>query len=174
MSVLVVLALTGFSTGRGRGGGDGGGGGCSSSSQNHDSSSTSGGSHHRDYDDDDDDDYDYGSDTGTGSGSSGTSSSGSDNSASLISADTELLSCASKKVRHANVRVTNPNLDHGTFTVRLTFQERDGTGITTVEQDVAVPGEDSVTVKVYIDAAPRRAKRVAGCDLDPTAAPATR
>ncbi|MEU3949428.1 hypothetical protein [Streptomyces sp. NPDC029526] len=172
MSVLVVLALTGFSTGRGRGGGDGGGG-CSSSSQNHDSSSTSGGSHHRDYDDDDDDDDTYGSGTGADSGSSGTSG-GNATSESLVMADTELLNCASKKVRYANVRVTNPNLDHGTFTVRLTFQERDGTGITTVEQDVAVPGEDSVTVKVWIDAAPRRAKLVARCDLDPTAAPATR
>ncbi|WP_432057264.1 hypothetical protein [Streptomyces sp. bgisy022] len=173
MSVLVVLALTGFSTGRGRGGGDGGGGGCSSSSQNHDSSSTSGGSHHRDYDDDDDDDYDYGSDTGADSGSSGTSSGGY-NSEPLDMAEADLLSCASKKVRYAKVRVTNPNPEYGSFTVRLLFQERDGTGIAMVEQDVAVPGKESVTTKVFIDAADRRAKLVARCHLDPEAHPVTR
>ena len=75
VSTLVVLALTGFSTGRGHGGGSGshdggGGGGCSSSSQNHDSSS--GGSHRDHYDDDDYDDDDYGS--GSSGGSEATAS----------------------------------------------------------------------------------------------------
>ena len=92
VSALVVLTLTGFSTGRSSGGSGDGGGGCSSSSQNHDSSSS-----HRD----DDDDYD--------AGSGGTGGSGGNASTSLRDATVELVTCASQKTPYATVEVTNPN-----------------------------------------------------------------
>ncbi|MBD9735903.1 hypothetical protein IGX29_29705, partial [Streptomyces sp. H28] len=158
VSALVVLTLTGFSTGRHRGGDGGGGGGCSSSSQNHDSSPKSGG--YRDHDDDDDDyDYDY------GSGSSGSDSTGGDPTATatstLTDATVELLSCASKSARHATVRVTNPNLSDGSFTVRVVFENRAGARITTARQQVDVPADDTVTVRVPVGGDAKRAARVA-------------
>jgi hypothetical protein len=164
VSALVVLTLTGFSTGRHRGGDGGGGGGCSSSSQNHDSSPKSGGGYHRDYDDDDDD-YDY------GSGSSGSDSTGA--TSTLTDATVELLSCASKSARHATVRVTNPNLSDGTFTVRVVFEDRAGVRIITGRQQVDVPADDTVTVRVPVGGDAKRAARVAHCEPEPEA-PAVR
>ncbi|MBM7092127.1 hypothetical protein ABZ606_14130 [Streptomyces sp. NPDC012461] len=168
VSALVVLTLTGFSTGRHRGGDGGGGGGCSSSSQNHDSSPKSGGGYHRDYDDDDDD-YDY------GSGSSGSDSTGATATATstLTDATVELLSCASKSARHATVRVTNPNLSDGTFTVRVVFEDRAGVRIITGRQQVDVPADDTVTVRVPVGGDAKRAARVAHCEPEPEA-PAVR
>ncbi|HEX5566067.1 MAG TPA: hypothetical protein VFY14_03875 [Streptomyces sp.] len=168
VSALVVLTLTGFSTGRHRGGDGGGGGGCSSSSQNHDSSPKSGG--YRDHDDDDDD-YDY------GSGSSGSDGTGGEPTATatstLTDATVELLSCASKSARHATVRVTNPNLSDGSFTVRVVFENRAGARITTARQQVDVPADDTVTVGVPVGGDAKRAARVAHCEPD-REAPAVR
>ncbi|NEA85728.1 hypothetical protein G3I38_14740 [Streptomyces sp. SID7958] len=166
VSALVVLTLTGFSTGRHRGGDGGGGGGCSSSSQNHDSSPKSGGGYHRDYDDDDDD-YDY------GSGSSGSDSTGATATSTLTDATVELLSCASKSARHATVRVTNPNPSDGTFTVRVVFEDRAGVRIITGRQQVDVPADDTVTVRVPVGGDAKRAARVAHCEPEPEA-PAVR
>ncbi|MGW6291726.1 hypothetical protein [Streptomyces sp. NPDC055058] len=168
VSALVVLTLTGFSTGRHRGGDGGGGGGCSSSSQNHDSSPKSGG--YRDHDDDDDD-YDY------GSGSSGSGGTGGEPTATatstLTDATVELLSCASKSARYATVRVTNPNLSDGSFTVRVVFENRAGARITTARQQVDVPADDTVTVRVPVGGDAKRAARVAHCEPD-REAPAVR
>ncbi|WP_149548712.1 hypothetical protein [Streptomyces marokkonensis] len=164
VSALVVLTLTGFSTGRGHGGnsGDGGGGGCSSSDQNHDSSGTGGS--HRDYDDDDD----YG-DTGAGSGGS---SSGTSASSSLQDATVELLTCASKKTPYATVEVTNPNTVAGTFTVTVTFENGTGGMLASRTQTVDVPAGDTATARVDAgDGAD--VTRVAECDPDPYA-PAAR
>lgn len=164
VSALVVLALTGFSTGRGHGGGsgDGGGGGCSSSGQNHDSSG-SGGSH-RDYDDDDD----HG---GTDAGSVG-SSSGTSASPSLQDATVELLACASKKTPYATVEVTNPNPVAGTFTVTVTFENGTGGTLVSRTRAVDVPAGDTATARVDVDGA-TYASRVADCVPDPYA-PAAR
>ncbi|MGY3202382.1 hypothetical protein [Streptomyces sp. TE5632] len=183
VAALVVLTLTGFSTGRGhgRGGGGGdGGGGCSSSSQNHDSSPKSGGGSHRDDDDDDDyydgyydnnydNNYDSGTDTGGGStgGSSGSSSS------SLRDATVELLSCASKTVPYATVRVTNPNAVDGVFTVTVDFEDRAGRTVASPVQRVAVAADDTATARVKVGGDRKRAARVSACDPDPYA-PATR
>ncbi|MFI9822892.1 hypothetical protein ACIHFC_20800 [Streptomyces sp. NPDC052013] len=167
MSALVVLTLTGFSTGRhgGSSGDGGGGGGCSSSSQNHDSS-TSGGGSHRD-DDDYDSDYDYDQ---NGSGGSG---SGSGSSSSLQDATVELVSCASKTVPHATVEVTNPNAVAGTFTVSVRFQDSKGSLISSRTEQVEVPGADTTTVQVDVGVAAKSAALVARCDLTPVA-PAAR
>ncbi|MEU7471827.1 hypothetical protein AB0A94_25450 [Streptomyces sp. NPDC044984] len=152
VSALVVLTLTGFSTGRGGGSGSGdggGGGGCSSSDQNHDSSSSSGGGSHRDYDDDDDDT--------SGGGGSGNAS------ASVQDATVELVTCASEASPYATVEVTNPNATDGVFTVTVIFEDTAGAEVATRVQDVDVPANDTATVQVDVgDGAD--ATRVAECD----------
>ncbi|MFI1419589.1 hypothetical protein ACH4VX_16615 [Streptomyces sp. NPDC020731] len=150
VSALVVLTLTGFSTGRGHGGssGDGGGGGgCSSSGQNHDSSSSGGGSH-RDYDDDDDHDS---------SGSGGSASS------SELDASVELVDCASEETPYATVEVTNQNAADGVFTVTVRFEDATGAEVVTRSQDVAVPGSETVPIRVNVGDG-EDVTRIAECD----------
>ncbi|MFE2278758.1 hypothetical protein ACFXAE_16210 [Streptomyces sp. NPDC059454] len=155
VSALVVLTLTGFSTGRGgSGGGDGGGGGgCSSSDQNHDSSSSSGGGSHRDHDDDDD----YGT-SGSGGGSGDASTSPQD-------ATVELVSCASEASPYATVEVTNRDSVAGVFTVTVTFEDTTGGEVVSQSQDVDVPANDTATVRVNVGDS-RDVTRVAECDPD--------
>ncbi|CAL9492879.1 hypothetical protein SUDANB15_03256 [Streptomyces sp. enrichment culture] len=163
VAALVVLTLTGFSTGRGGGGGgDGGGGGCSSSSQNHDSSSGSGSGSHQD----DDDDYDYDA-PGVDGGGSG-SGSGGGNQSSLEAATVELVSCATEEAPYATVEVTNPNAVGGTFTVTVDFLGTDGDRVTSGDEQVAVPANDSATLQVPVGRSDHAA-RVADCDPDPLA-----
>ncbi|MFI2910807.1 hypothetical protein ACG2OD_21560 [Streptomyces sp. PDY-4] len=165
VSALVVLALTGFSTGRGHGGGhgDGGGGGCSSSSQNHDSSSSGGGTH-RDYDyDDDDADDDYGT---SGSGGSGGSASMSPQDATV-----ELVGCASAKTPYATVEVTNPNASAGVFTVTLTFRDSTGAEVVSRSEEVDVPANATMTAQVDVEDS-TNLPRIADCSPDPYAPPA--
>ena len=160
VSALVVLALTGFSSGRGRGGGHGGdgGGGCSSSSQDHDSSSSSssGGAYGSGdtYDDDDD--------QGTGSGgsynrrpnygSAPTSSPGSGRGRDLEDDTARLLSCAAPSAPYATVEVSNPNARKATFTAWVTFVDDSGVTVVTRSADVTVPGGDEATVRVEVGA----------------------
>ncbi|MEV5549583.1 hypothetical protein AB0L35_26170 [Streptomyces sp. NPDC052309] len=145
VSALVVLTLTGFSTGRGHGGGsgDGGGGGCSSSGQDHDSSSSSssggGGYRDHDYDDDTYDDETYGSGGG-----------GSD-STPLEDATVELVTCATKTTPYATVEVTNPNTTEGTFTVTVDFLDAAGDPVDSAYTDVTVPAGTTKTAEVQLD-----------------------
>ncbi|MGA5708388.1 hypothetical protein ACWDU0_19715 [Streptomyces cellulosae] len=147
VSALVVLTLTGFSTGRGHGGssghhdGDSGGGGCSSSSQNHDSSS---GGSHRDYDDDDYDDYDddYGSSGGSG---------GSEASMSPDAATVTLVECASEQTPYATVEVTNDDTVDGTFSVTVVFKDAAGEELTRGTEEVLVPAGETTTAEVPVD-----------------------
>ncbi|MFH9852458.1 hypothetical protein ACH4NV_01130 [Streptomyces althioticus] len=157
VSALVVLALTGFSTGRGHGGssgGDhdgGGGGGCSSSSQNHDSSSGS----HRDYDDDDDYDDDYGS---SGSG-------GSEASMSPDAATVTLVDCASEKTPYATVEVDNDDTVDGTFSVTVVFKDAAGEELTRGTEEVSVPAGETTEVKVHVDDE-ASLPQIDACELD--------
>ncbi|GAA1730902.1 hypothetical protein [Streptomyces yatensis] len=153
---VVLVALTGFK-GRGHGHG-GGGGGCSSSSSHHsgsgsgsssgsggysdsdDESSTtgsgSGGSRYRDYDDDD-----YGSSPSSGSSSPN-------------APRTTVVLCAGKdKSGHpaATVKVRNRSGGADTFLVDMSFQDRDGSTLTTGRADVRVPAGKSRTVRVPLD-----------------------
>ncbi|MEU5525013.1 hypothetical protein ABZ759_31325 [Streptomyces sp. NPDC047860] len=142
VSALVVLTLTGFSTGRGHGGSGGdGGGGCSSSGQNHDTSSSGGGSH---YDDDDD----YGGTGSTGSGSNG--GSGTASPSSLQDATVDLTACASRQAPYATVEGTNPNAVAGTFTVTVVFEDTAGTEVVAQTQDVDVPAGGTATARVNV------------------------
>ncbi|WSB54873.1 hypothetical protein OIE90_14155 [Streptomyces cellulosae] len=144
VSALVVLTLTGFSTGRGHGGssghhdGDSGGGGCSSSSQNHDSSS---GGSHRDYDDDDYDD-DYGSSGGSG---------GSEASMSPDAATVTLVECASEQTPYATVEVTNDDTVDGRFSVTVVFKDAAGEELTRGTEEVLVPAGETTTAEVPVD-----------------------
>ncbi|MFD7689989.1 hypothetical protein [Streptomyces sp. NPDC059781] len=173
VSALVVLTLTGFSTGRGHGGGsgDGGGGGCSSSGQDHDSSSSSGGGSHRDYDDDDD--YgsgsgdDYGSDSGGDAGDGGGSASSSE-----LGALVSLVDCASEETPYATVEVANQNTADGVFTVTVRFEDETGAEVLTRSQDVAVPGTGTVPIRVEIG--DEDVTRIAACEPDMIAEPAVR
>ncbi|MET8495666.1 hypothetical protein ABZW15_30135 [Streptomyces cellulosae] len=146
VSALVVLTLTGFSTGRGHGGSSGhhdgdSGGGCSSSSQNHDSSS---GGSHRDYDDDDYDDYDddYGSSGGSG---------GSEASMSPEAATVTLVECASEQTPYATVEVTNDDTVDGTFSVTVVFKDAAGEELTRGTEEVLVPAGETTTAEVPVD-----------------------
>ncbi|WSM40594.1 hypothetical protein OIE80_14490 [Streptomyces cellulosae] len=150
VSALVVLALTGFSTGRGHGhgsghhDGDSGGGGCSSSSQNHDSSS---GGSHRDYDDDDYDDYDdYDDDYGSSGGSGG-----SETSMSPEAATVTLVECASEQTPYATVEVTNDDTVDGTFSVTVVFKDAAGEELTRGTEEVLVPAGETTTAEVPVD-----------------------
>lgn len=185
VSALVVLSLTGFTSGRGHGhgyhhsGSGGGGGGCSSSSQDHDdtSSSTSGGGTYKDDDGSssggsgsyrDSDPYD---DSDDAYGSGGGSTSPSTSAPALEDATAKLLSCATPKRPYATVEVTNPNADEGTFAVTITFRDARNAEIISRVEEVDVPANDKATAQVDISGYDDRAARVDHCDLE-EAAPA--
>lgn len=182
VAVLVVLALTGFSSGRGRGGshgggGGGGGGGCSSSSQDHDSSrssTSSGGSYGSSgssggsYGSDDDD---YASGGGSSYtrrpnyGSTPTSSSGSGSGKALKDGTATLVRCATPAAPYATVEVRNPNGRKAVFAVSVTFE--DAQGITVVDRygDVTVPANGTATVDVRVGGS-GLVDSVAHCEVD--------
>ncbi|WP_416982693.1 hypothetical protein [Streptomyces sp. T028] len=153
VSALVVLALTGFSTGSHHGvskssgkhrsgssdsdSSDSGGGGCSSSSQDHDGSSSSSG----------------------GSGSSSTT--GQD-------AEVELVDCATKTEPYATLRLFNPNSSGGTFTVTVDFLDADSHRVEQRTTDAYVPGKDTATVQVKLSSAGLAAE-VDHCEPEPYA-----
>ncbi|MEU9650411.1 hypothetical protein AB0E00_16025 [Streptomyces sp. NPDC048110] len=151
ISALVVLSLTGFSTGRhGHGHGGDGGGGCSSSNQDHDSSSsTSGGG---DAYKDDDDTYgsggsgyhDYDDDTyGDGTGGGGDTH--------AMSATLELIACATETEPYATVEVTNPNDSEYTFPVTVRFIDVYGTELTAGHEEATVPAGGVTEVRIPFD-----------------------
>ncbi|WP_267716287.1 hypothetical protein [Streptomyces sp. CoH17] len=149
ISALVVLSLTGFSTGRhGHGHGGDGGGGCSSSGQDHDtSSSTSGGG---DAYKDDDDTY--------GGGGSGyhdhdddTHDDGTGGTGAVEAATVTLVSCAGEGEPWATVEVTNPNAGEYTFPVTVLFKDANGTTLTEGSEEVTVPAEGVTPVRVPYD-----------------------
>ncbi|MEV6616790.1 hypothetical protein AB0N31_23650 [Streptomyces sp. NPDC051051] len=151
-AALVVLALTGFSTGRGHGSSTHGGGGCSSSSQDHDGSSGGGGSSSSGssgYHDYDDDDYDYGDGSGGSSGSDGSSSPAME--ATFEPATVELVSCATKDRPYATVEVVNPNGVPRDFDVAVYFMDADTVAIDEAHPTVNVPANGTKRVRVEFD-----------------------
>ncbi|MBC2907212.1 hypothetical protein [Streptomyces cupreus] len=144
VTALVVLALTGFSSGRGHGGGSGdgdSGGGCSSSSQNHDSSTSR-------HDDDDD------------SGSSGSGSAEATQDATV-----ELVSCATEESPYATVEVTNPNGTSADVTVVVHFLDARSSVVDMQTVDELVPANETVQVQLDLtDAA--KATQVDHCEAE--------
>ncbi|MEV5435116.1 hypothetical protein AB0K80_03630 [Streptomyces sp. NPDC052682] len=178
VSALVVLALTGFSTGRHHGGGHGGG--CSSSQQDHDSSSSSGGGGAYKEDDDHDAGYDagygggYGGGYGTGSGGSGTGEpgdgSGSVSAGRLEPATVRLLKCATVKEPYATVEVTNPNGVDAAFWVAVSFRDAKNGTLKDETWRVDVPAGDKLTVDVEMSNR-SMASSVDHCVVEPQAEP---
>ena len=169
ISALVVLSLTGFSTGRGHGhgGGGDGGGGCSSSSQDHDSSSSSSdGDVYKD-----DDSYGSGTSGGYGYGHSGSDhdddtdsgGSGGDSGGALQAATVELVSCATEDDPYATVEVTNPNNRAYTFAVTVFFKDGGDVTIDDARQETTVPAGTATRVRLAVDAPGRT---VDHCELD--------
>ncbi|WP_028808347.1 hypothetical protein [Streptomyces canus] len=129
VSVLVVLSLTGFSTGHGHSSGrhkskgrssSDSGGGCSSSRQNHDS---------------------YTPRTTSDRGSSTRSSALQDGTALVVS-------CATEATPYATVEVTNPNSRRATFEVEFAFQDATGRALDSAVKQVSVPARGSSNVQV--------------------------
>ncbi|MET7319185.1 hypothetical protein [Streptomyces sp. NPDC005549] len=153
VSALVVLSLTGFSTGRHGHGHGGDGGGCSSSGQDHDTSSSTsgggdvykddddtygtGGSGYHDYDDDT-----YGDDTGSG---------GTGGSAEAEAAVLNLVTCVREDQPWSTVEVTNPNATAYTFAVTVLFKDADGTTIDEGTEEVTAPADGTAAVRVPYD-----------------------
>ncbi|WP_340378109.1 hypothetical protein U5640_25775 [Streptomyces sp. SS7] len=148
VSVLVVLALTGFSTGSHHGIGkssgkhrsgssdsdsSGGGGGCSSSSQDHDGSSSGGSS----------------------------ATTGQD-------AVVDLLTCATESDPYATLRLTNPNSTGDHFTVTVRFYDAGSRELEERTAEAYVAGDDTTTVQVALSGASVAAK-VDHCEPDPYA-----
>ncbi|MFJ9147213.1 hypothetical protein ACIRP7_03895 [Streptomyces sp. NPDC102270] len=123
VSVLVVLSLTGFSTGHKSSGrhksshGDSdGGGGCSSSSQDHDSYTPRTTSTRR-------------------------SSAPEDGTARVVS-------CATTATPYATVEVTNPNSRQATFEVEFAFADAAGKALSSQTKQIKVPARGTSNVQV--------------------------
>jgi hypothetical protein len=143
VAALVVLTLTGFSTGRHKSDGDsdGSGGGCSSSSQDHDSSTSS--------------------TSGGGSGSVGSSA--------MRDGTARLLTCATKAKPYATIEVTNPNDVSGTFEVHIVFEDAKEHSLSDNTEEIVVPANQTRTVQVAMYNGETRAAKVDTCNLDPDA-----
>lgn len=181
VSATVVLALTGFSTGRhghSRHTGGGSGGGCSSSRQDHDSSSsTSGGGS-----------YGGGSSGGSSYGSGSTddgtggtyrsrptrrstpTSTATGSGRTLESGTATLVSCASEKSPYATVAVRNPNGRAGGFIVSVAFKDREDVTVVGGSGRVRVSANGRATVRVPVGGA-GLAGSVDHCRVEPRATP---
>ncbi|MFG2553384.1 hypothetical protein ACGFWF_26005 [Streptomyces sp. NPDC048581] len=173
VSVLVGLALTGFSSkSRGHGGSDGsssssGGGGCSSSSQDHDTSSSSGGTSGSTYHDYDDDDY---SSSGSGGSSSGGGSaySPTPKASPVRDATVELVTCTSVRQPYATVTVTNPNSTSKFFTVTVDFLDAQNRRVERRTEKAFVGGNEMERVEVDLSS-PDLVAKVDHCRAEPEA-----
>ncbi|MEV5784969.1 MULTISPECIES: hypothetical protein [Streptomyces] len=184
VSAMVVLALTGFSSGRGhgsRGHHSGGGGGCSSSRQDHDSSSsTSGGG--GSYDSSSSGGSSSGGDaygSGTSSGLSGgatyrsrpthrstpTASSTGGTARPLKDGTAVLVHCASTEDPYATVEVRNPNGRDSVLTVKIAFKDARGFTMIDTSDQVSVPAKDKATVRVPVASA-GHVDEIDHCEVD--------
>ncbi|MET7732992.1 hypothetical protein ABZT02_16710 [Streptomyces sp. NPDC005402] len=126
VSVLVVLSLTGFSTGHGHSSGrhksksrsSDSGGGCSSSRQNHDSYTPRTTSTRR--------------------------------SSTLQDGTAVLVSCATKAIPHATVEVSNPNSRRATFEVGFSFTDAAGRTLSSGEKQVTVSARGTSKIQVPV------------------------
>ncbi|MET8470177.1 hypothetical protein ABZY90_06025 [Streptomyces sp. NPDC006422] len=163
MATLIVLALTGFTTGRGghskSRSSSGGGGGCSSSSQSHDSTTShvSKGS--------------SGSGSRSGTGYTRTrhrSTTSASPTSSARDATVKLLRCADAHQTYALVSVTNPNSRQVRFDVHGTFAGADGGTVADRHKIVEVPARGKATAQLPVGGKSLAAD-VDHCVVDPYA-----
>ncbi|MFE2215086.1 hypothetical protein ACFW93_24440 [Streptomyces canus] len=139
---IVVLALTGFSSGHKSSGrhksshrDSDSGGGCSSSRQNHDS---------------------Y------------TPRTSSTRSSSTLRDGTALVvSCATKATPYATVEVTNPNSRQATFEVEFAFADAAGKALSSQTKRITVPARG--TSNVQVKASPSLLAELDHCQVEPEA-----
>ncbi|MFE7619879.1 hypothetical protein [Streptomyces sp. NPDC057496] len=166
--VVVVLALTGFSTsssggrsGKSKGSSSSSGGGCSNSKKSNGSSS--------DYDNNNDD-YDYGD-----SSSSSSSSGGTDYATPAPTASdapsVQVIRCAQprkgkrKAVTTSTVRLTADATGSHTYEIEVEFFNAAGNTIDLGHATVTAEGGETETVSVRMDS-PRKVSRVKGCRVE--------
>ncbi|MEU2621998.1 hypothetical protein ABZ642_28360 [Streptomyces sp. NPDC007157] len=168
---MVVLALTGFSSGRSHGSRSdhsSDGGGCSSSRQDHDGStpvSASGDG-----------------ETHTGKPSSGatyrsqpthrstsTTSPSASTSRPLKNGTAVLVRCASADDPYATVEVSNPNAREVVFTAKISFKDRNGFTLIDTTNQVSVPAKSRKTLRVAVSGAGGSLDEVDHCEVHPTA-----
>lgn len=173
VSAMVVLALTGFSTGRHGSRGhhhSDGGGGCSSSRQDHDSSSpggSSGGSS--------DDAYGSGTTGGTGGTyrsrptyrSTPTPTSSADT-RPLKDGTAVLKRCASTDDPYTTVEVRNPNGREALFTVKVAYKSSAGATLADATSQVSVPANGRATLRMAA-AGTGALDRLDHCEVEPRA-----
>ncbi|MFF4117184.1 hypothetical protein [Streptomyces sp. NPDC001714] len=174
VSAMVVLALTGFSSGRGQHSSDGGG--CSSSRQDHDSSTPSpgsGGSHGGESSGGDANASGTSTSTGTHRprptrpATPATSSSGA-TARPQKNGTAVLVHCASPEDPYATVEVRNPNTRDGLFTVRISFRDKHGFVIIDTSDQVLVSAKDKARLRVPV-AGTGRVDEIDHCDVRPRA-----
>ncbi|WP_225889272.1 hypothetical protein [Streptomyces resistomycificus] len=172
---MVVLALTGFSSGRGQGNSSkesSDGGGCSSSSQDHGSStrggrdplgSSSSGSRSSES---------HGSGTSTndrGGSSQPTPTASSSTAQPLKDGTAVLVQCATTEDPYATVEIRNPNGRDALFTVKVNFKDEHGYPLFDTGDQVSVPAKDKTTYRVAV-ASSGRVGMIERCEVDPRAA----
>ena len=188
VSAMVVLALTGFSTGRHGGRNHGsGGGGCSSSRQDHDSSSSStsggggsygsGSSSSDPYGGSSGDAYDSGTSTGGSGGGtyrsrpthrSTPTASSSGTARALKDGTAVLVHCASEEDPYTTVEVRNPNGREVLFTVKVGYKDATGFTMADSSSQVSVPAKGKATVRMAA-ASTGAVDRIDHCKVDPRA-----
>ncbi|MFF5895343.1 hypothetical protein ACFY8O_05375 [Streptomyces argenteolus] len=159
--VVVVLALTGFSTsshggksGKSRSSGSSSGGGCSNSKK------SNGGYH--DYDDDD-----YDSSSGS-SGSSGSSSNSTPSPTASDAPEIRVIRCAQprkgkrKAVTSSTIEIRSTGYGTRTYDVDVTFVDAKGLTVDTGEATVELDHDETRTLSVTMDS-PRLVSRVKRC-----------
>ncbi|MFF7467983.1 hypothetical protein [Streptomyces sp. NPDC008092] len=180
---MVVLALTGFSSGRGHGslsqhGCDGGG--CSSSRQDHDSSTPSsddGGSRGGEPSGSDANDSGTSADSG-GNGtyrsqptrpSAPTASSSGATVGPQKNGTAVLVHCASVEDPNATVELRNPNTRDRLFTVKISFRDKHGFTVIDTSDQVSVSAKGRATFRVPV-AGTGLVDAIDHCDVNPRAA----
>lgn len=162
--VVVVLALTGFSTsshggrsGKSKGSsGSSSGGGCSNSKK------SNGGYHRSDYDDNNDDGYD------SSSGSSGYETpapSASDAPQAYVVRCAQPRKGKRKAVTTSTVRLTAEALGSHMYDVDVAFLDAQGNTIDRGEASVEAEGGETKTVSVRMDS-PRKVSKVKTCRVE--------
>ncbi|MEW2077119.1 MULTISPECIES: hypothetical protein [unclassified Streptomyces] len=173
VSVMVVLALTGFSSGRDQGNSSqdsSGEGGCSSSSQDHDGS-TPGGSDPlgSSSSSPSGDSYDSGTSNTSGGGSQPTPtvSPSSSPAPPLKDGTAVLVRCASMEDPYATVEIRNPNGRDAVLNVKVSFADKHGYTLLDTGSQISVPAKGKTTYRV--PAKMRYTDKIAQCEVDPVA-----
>ncbi|MEV7678620.1 hypothetical protein AB0O64_08685 [Streptomyces sp. NPDC088341] len=169
--VVVVLALTGFSSGKGKskgssgGGGGGGGGGCSSSKKSNGGYVGAGAGSDYDSDYDSGDDYN-GSSSGSTADPYATSS---DTVRARVVTCVRKASGKRKAVTYATVRVEAPTGTTGVYEIDVDFKDASGTVVDSADTEVTLESGESKTLRIAMDF-PKQVTRVRACEARATAA----